>query len=164
MNAQALEFNKKNVLIVDDSIVRGTTSKEIIQMAKDAGAKKVYFASCAPPIRYPHVYGIDLANRKDLIAYQRAEDEIAKEIGADEVIYQTLEDLYKSCQHNSLVSGFETSVFTGKYVTNIDEKYLDYLEKFQESNRTIHEHNGSITDFHGSNINRTFEDISLYNH
>ncbi|KTW27438.1 amidophosphoribosyltransferase [Pneumocystis carinii B80] len=164
LNVQALEFNEKNVLIVDDSIVRGTTSKEIIQMAKDAGAKKIYFASCAPPIRYPHVYGIDLASRKDLIAHQRTETEIAKEIGADEVIYQTLEDLYKSCQHNSLVSGFETSVFTGEYVTNIDEKYLDYLEKFQENNRTIYEHNVSITNFHGCNINRTLEDISLYNH
>ncbi|KAG5513831.1 hypothetical protein PMAC_000869 [Pneumocystis sp. 'macacae'] len=164
LNAQALEFNKKNVLIVDDSIVRGTTSKEIVQMAKDAGAKKIYFASCAPPIRYPHVYGIDLANRKDLIAYQRTETEIAKEIGADEVIYQTLEDLYKSCQHNPLVSDFETSVFTGKYVTNLGNDYLNYLEELHKNDKIIHNDNVSITNFDNNATAKTFEDISLYNH
>ncbi|KAG5437722.1 hypothetical protein PCANB_000435 [Pneumocystis canis] len=165
LNAQALEFNKKNVLIVDDSIVRGTTSKEIIQMAKEAGAKKIYFASCAPPIRFPHIYGIDLPYKKDLIAYQRTEAEIAKEIGADEVIYQTLEDLYNSCRYNPLISDFETSVFTGKYVTNVDENYFDYLEKLRENNKMIHEYNISMTNFDYNNTtNKAIEDVSLYNH
>lgn len=88
LNAMALEFQGKNVLIVDDSIVRGTTSKEIIQMAREAGAKKVYFASCAPAIRYPNVYGIDMPTRHELVAFGRSEEEIAEEIGADQVIFQ----------------------------------------------------------------------------
>ena len=93
LNAMALEFHNKNVLLVDDSIVRGTTSKEIIQMAREAGAKKVYFASCAPPIRYPNVYGIDMPSRRELVAHGKDEEEIAEEIGADKVIYEDLNDL-----------------------------------------------------------------------
>jgi amidophosphoribosyltransferase len=83
-----MEFKDRNVLIVDDSIVRGTTSREIVQMARDCGARRVYFASCAPPIRYPNVYGIDMPTSKELVAFDRSEDEIAKVIGADKVIFQ----------------------------------------------------------------------------
>jgi amidophosphoribosyltransferase len=98
LNAMALEFNDKNVLLVDDSVVRGTTSKEIIQMAREAGAKKVYFASCAPPIRYPNVYGIDMPSRQELVAYGRTNEQIAEEIGADGVIYLELDKLIHSVQ------------------------------------------------------------------
>lgn len=130
LNAMALEFNNKNVLIVDDSIVRGTTSKEIIQMARDAGAKKVYFASCAPAIRYPNVYGIDMPSRQELVAFGRTEDEIAREIGADLVIYEDLQDLIESVRKfNPSLSQFDTSVFDGKYITgDINEEYMMQLE------------------------------------
>lgn len=130
LNAMALEFSGKNVLIVDDSIVRGTTSKEIVQMARDAGAKKVYFASCAPPIRYPNVYGIDMPTRQELVAYMRNEDSVAKEIGADVIIYQKLDDLLESCRKfNSNIKTFDCSVFNGEYVTGrVTSKYLDDLE------------------------------------
>lgn len=130
LNAMALEFNGKNVLLVDDSIVRGTTSKEIIIMAREAGAKKVYFASCAPPIRYPNVYGIDMPTRKELVAFGRNDEEIAKEIGADKVIYEDLHDLTESVRRfNPSVTTFDTSVFDGEYVTkDIDETYFSYIE------------------------------------
>jgi amidophosphoribosyltransferase len=88
LNPMVMEFQGKNVLIVDDSIVRGTTSKEIVQMARDSGAKKVYFASCAPPIRFPNVYGIDMPTRQELVAYNKSENEVAEAIGADQVIFQ----------------------------------------------------------------------------
>ena len=97
LNPIPLEFKDKNVLLIDDSIVRGTTSKEIIQMARDSGAKKVYFASASPPIRYPNVYGIDMPSATELIAHNKNNDQIAKEIGADMVIYQSLPDLIKAC-------------------------------------------------------------------
>ncbi|CAG8617698.1 2220_t:CDS:2, partial [Scutellospora calospora] len=131
LNAMALEFVNKNVLIVDDSIVRGTTSMEIVQMARDAGAKKVYFASCAPPVRYPNVYGIDMPSRRELVAFGRDDDSISKEIGADMVIYQGLDDLVASCQKfNSNITTFDCSVFDGRYVTGgITDEYLDHLEK-----------------------------------
>ncbi|CAG8639595.1 2079_t:CDS:2, partial [Cetraspora pellucida] len=131
LNAMALEFVDKNVLIVDDSIVRGTTSKEIVQMARDAGAKKVYFASCAPPVRYPNVYGIDMPSRQELVAFGRDDDLIAKEIGADMVIYQDLNDLIASCQKfNPNITTFDCSVFNGHYVTGgVTNEYLDRLEK-----------------------------------
>ncbi|RUS28382.1 hypothetical protein BC938DRAFT_481950 [Jimgerdemannia flammicorona] len=130
LNAMALEFHDKNVLIVDDSIVRGTTSKEIIQMARDAGAKKVYFASCAPAIRYPNVYGIDMPSRHELVAYRRTDDQVAEEIGADLVIYEDLQDLVESVRKfNPSLSQFDTSVFDGKYVTgNVSEEYMAHLE------------------------------------
>jgi len=126
-----LEFSGKSVLIVDDSIVRGTTSKEIIQMAKDVGARKVIFASCAPPIRYSNVYGIDMPSRNELVAYHRELDQIAHVIGADLVIYQTLPDLIRSVQQFSTTpTAFDCSVFTGEYVTgDIDEKYLAWVEE-----------------------------------
>ncbi|CAG8538156.1 33727_t:CDS:10 [Racocetra persica] len=131
LNAMALEFVDKNVLIVDDSIVRGTTSKEIVQMARDAGAKKVYFASCAPPIRYPNVYGIDMPSRRELVAFGLDDDSIAKEIGADMVIYQDLNDLVTSCQKfNPNIAAFDCSVFNGHYVTGgVTNEYLDRLER-----------------------------------
>lgn len=130
LNAMALEFSGKSVLIVDDSIVRGTTSKEIIQMAKDVGAVKVIFASCAPPIRYSNVYGIDMPSRNELIAYHRNPSQIAEALGADLVIYQTLPDLVRSVQQfNPKLEAFDCSVFTGEYVTgDIDEKYLEWVE------------------------------------
>ncbi|KAF9484652.1 amidophosphoribosyltransferase [Pholiota conissans] len=136
LNAMALEFVDKNVLIVDDSIVRGTTSKEIIQMAKDVGAKKVIVASCAPPIRYPNVYGIDMPSRKELVAHAKDDAAIAEAIGADLVIFQTLPDLVNSVrQLNTDIKTFDCSVFTGEYVTGgVDEEYLAHLEGLRSDN------------------------------
>ncbi|KAI8451713.1 amidophosphoribosyltransferase [Phakopsora pachyrhizi] len=130
LNAMAMEFEGKTVMLVDDSIVRGTTSKEIIQMARDAGAKSVIMASCAPPIRYPNVFGIDMPSRKELVAHNRTEDEIAAEIGADKVVFQTLDQLIKSCASlNPEITQFDCSVFNGIYVTGgVDEEYLNNLE------------------------------------
>jgi len=118
------------VLIVDDSIVRGTTSREIIQMAKDVGAKKVIMASCAPPIRYPNVYGIDMPSRTELVAHGRTTEQVAHAIGADLVVFQTLPDLVASVrQLNPSIARFECSVFDGEYVTGgVDAAYLDHLE------------------------------------
>lgn len=127
LNALDLEFRKKNVLLVDDSIVRGTTSEQIIQMARDAGANKVYFASAAPPVRFPNVYGIDMPTHEELIAWQREEEEVAQAIGADRVIYQSLPDLIDACKEtrHSLPEDFDCSVFNGCYITgDIDETYL----------------------------------------
>ncbi|KAG1826900.1 phosphoribosyltransferase-like protein [Suillus subaureus] len=136
LNAMALEFSGKNVLLVDDSIVRGTTSKEIIQMAKDVGAKKVIVASCAPPIRYSNVYGIDMPSRTELVAYGRTTQEIAEAIGADLVVFQTLPDLVASVrQFNPSIPTFDCSVFTGEYVTGgVSEEYLHQLELLRADN------------------------------
>ncbi|KAJ1024151.1 hypothetical protein NDA16_002990 [Ustilago loliicola] len=136
LNAMALEFSGKNVLIVDDSIVRGTTSKEIIQMARDAGAKKVIMASCAPPIRYSNVYGIDMPSRQELVAYGRTVEKIAEYIQADMVIYQTLEDLIDSVQQfNPDLKKFDCSVFDGHYVTGgVDAEYIAHLEHLRSEN------------------------------
>ncbi|EIW84930.1 amidophosphoribosyltransferase [Coniophora puteana RWD-64-598 SS2] len=136
LNAMALEFADKNVLLVDDSIVRGTTSREIIQMAKDVGAKKVIVASCAPPIRYSNVYGIDMPSRMELVAHGRNTEEIAQAIGADLVIFQTLPDLVASVrQFNQSISTFDCSVFTGEYVTGgVTEEYLQHLESLRADN------------------------------
>ncbi|KAH9989091.1 phosphoribosyltransferase-like protein [Russula compacta] len=140
LNAMALEFVDKNVLIVDDSIVRGTTSREIIQMAKDVGAKKVIMASCAPPIRYPNVYGIDMPSRAELVAHGRTTEEVAEAIGADLVIFQTLPDLVCSVrQLNPSIERFECSVFSGEYVTGgVDGEYLDHLESLRSDNMKTH--------------------------
>jgi amidophosphoribosyltransferase len=130
LNAIDLEFADKNVMLVDDSIVRGTTSKQIVQMARDAGARKVYFASAAPPVRYPNVYGIDMPAASELIASGRTEAEIAAYIGADRLIYQDLDDLISAVQKKSRsdVQRFDTSVFSGDYVTgDVDATYLDNL-------------------------------------
>ncbi|NCF14988.1 MAG: amidophosphoribosyltransferase [Gammaproteobacteria bacterium] len=130
LNAIPLEFRNKNVLLVDDSIVRGTTSKQIIKLARDAGARKVYFASAAPPVRYPNVYGIDMPAASELIANGRTMDEIETLIGADRLIYQDLNGLIRSVRHdNSAIAEFDTSCFSGEYVTgDVTEEYLDELE------------------------------------
>ena len=130
LNAIELEFKGKNVLLVDDSIVRGTTCKQIIQMARDAGAKKVYFASAAPAVRYPNVYGIDMPSAHELIAHGRTDDEVQELIGADWLIFQDLQDLIAaSTEGNPQITQFECSVFNGNYVTgDVDEKYLKDLE------------------------------------
>ena len=130
LNAMAMEFEGKTVMLVDDSIVRGTTSKEIIQMARDAGAKAVVMASCAPPIRFPNVFGIDMPSRKELVAHNRTEDEIARDIGADKVVFQTLDHLIQSCAaFNPEITQFDCSVFNGQYITGgVDEEYLEKLE------------------------------------
>jgi amidophosphoribosyltransferase len=129
LNAIDLEFEGKNVLLVDDSVVRGTTSEQIIQMARDAGAKKVYFASAAPPVRYPNVYGIDMPAVEELIAHNRTEEEVGVAIGADKMIYQDLEDLIDAVKKgNSKITHFDTSCFDHKYVTgDIDEAYLERI-------------------------------------
>ncbi|MDO9046638.1 MAG: amidophosphoribosyltransferase [Methylobacter sp.] len=130
LNAISLEFEGKNVLLVDDSIVRGTTSEQIIQMARDAGAKKVYFASAAPPVRYPNVYGIDMPAAHELIAHDRTEDEVCVAIGADRVIYQELNDLIDAVRKgNPDIGHFDTSCFSKEYITgDIDDEYLERTE------------------------------------
>ncbi|MDA8541875.1 amidophosphoribosyltransferase [Gammaproteobacteria bacterium] len=129
LNILDLEFEGKNVLLVDDSIVRGTTSRKIIEMAKEAGAKKVYFASAAPAIKYQNLYGIDMPATSELIAANRTDEEVAREIGADWLFYQTLEDLIETCQFgNPDIKEFETSIFTGEYITPLGDTYLEDLE------------------------------------
>ncbi|MGM0784833.1 MAG: amidophosphoribosyltransferase [Pseudomonadota bacterium] len=130
LNAIGIEFQGKNVLLVDDSIVRGTTCKQIIQMAREAGANKVYFASAAPPVRYPNVYGIDMPAASELIAHGRSEAEVGELIGADRIFYQNLDDLKAACRDvNPTLDAFDCSVFDGRYVTgDIDEAYLSALE------------------------------------
>ena len=130
LNAIGLEFRNKNVLLVDDSIVRGTTSRQIIQMAREAGARKVYFASASPPVRYPNVYGIDMPTRQELVGHDRSEQAIAEAIGADWLIYQDLDDLVAAVrQGNPALTEFDCSVFDGHYVTgDVDDAYLRQLE------------------------------------
>ncbi|KAJ2704948.1 amidophosphoribosyltransferase [Coemansia spiralis] len=130
LNAMPTEFKGLNVLLVDDSIVRGTTSREIIQMARDVGAKKVYVASAAPAIRFPNVYGIDMPTGKELVATGRTDAEVATAIGADQIFFQDLEDLIDSCRRfNPAITAFDTSVFDGKYVTgDVSPEYLQKLE------------------------------------
>ncbi|MDD2722277.1 MAG: amidophosphoribosyltransferase [Gallionella sp.] len=130
LNAIGIEFKGKNVLLVDDSIVRGTTSREIVQMARDAGALKVYFASAAPPVRFPNVYGIDMPSRAELIATGRNDDQICAEIGADALIYQDLEDLKSAVRKaNPAIVDFDASCFDGKYITgDITPQYLNAIE------------------------------------
>ncbi len=131
LNAIGLEFKHKNVLLVDDSIVRGTTSREIIQMARDAGAHKVYFASAAPPVLYPNVYGIDMPTPDELIAHGRSEREVCDAIGADWLIYQEVDDLVAATREgNPDIDRFEMSCFTGEYVTgDVGEDYLELLSR-----------------------------------
>ena len=133
LNPIDLEFKDKVVLLVDDSIVRGTTSRQIIEMARASGAKKVYFASAAPPIRHQNVYGIDMAATTELVAHQRSEKEIEEFIKADWLIYQNLDDLIMAAQTgNEEIKQFECSIFDGKYVTDdIDDIYLKNLEELR---------------------------------
>ncbi|HSW12462.1 MAG TPA: amidophosphoribosyltransferase [Solimonas sp.] len=133
LNPIDLEFRGKNVLLVDDSIVRGTTSKEIIQMAREAGAVKVYFASASPPVRYPNVYGIDMPTASELVAHGHTVEELERMLGADKLIYQDLNDLIDAVRAgNPRITRFDTSVFTGEYVTqDISTEYLNQLELFR---------------------------------
>jgi len=129
LNAIELEFRGKNVLLVDDSIVRGTTSKQIIQMARDAGARKVYFASASPPVRHANVYGIDMPATSELVAAGRNEREVEALLGADWLIYQELPDLIEACRTgNTRIHDFDTSCFSGDYVTGVDPAYLEAIE------------------------------------
>ena len=130
LNPVPLEFEGKNVMLVDDSIVRGTTCRQIIEMAREAGAANVYFASAAPPVRYPNVYGIDMPSAAELIAHNRTVEEVCELIGADWLVYQDLEDLIQcSVDGNPDVDGFDCSVFNGQYITgDVDQKYLDRIE------------------------------------
>ncbi|RMH16513.1 MAG: amidophosphoribosyltransferase [Gammaproteobacteria bacterium] len=130
LNAIGLEFRGKNVLLVDDSIVRGTTSQQIIQMAREAGARKVYFASAAPPVRYANVYGIDMPSPSELIAHGRDEDEVCEAIGADGVIYQELQDLIDSITDGRHpIARFDASCFDGNYITpGVTERYLNEID------------------------------------
>lgn len=138
LNTIRSEFSGKNVLLVDDSIVRGTTSIELIQMARDAGAKKVYFASAAPPVRYPNVYGIDIPTRQELVAHGRTIPEIEAILGADHVIYNDLEDVIDAVRHYnpSLIKDMDASCFDGKYITSeVDDEYLEKLESSRGNGR-----------------------------
>jgi amidophosphoribosyltransferase len=134
LNALGREFRGKNVLIVDDSIVRGTTSKEIVQMARSAGARKVTFCSAAPPVRFPHVYGVNMPTRAELVAHGRRIPEIATELGADHLIYQEVEDMRAAITEGSQITDLEMSCFTGEYVTgNVTDEYLAWVEATQKS-------------------------------
>ena len=134
LNAMSSEFAGKNVLIVDDSIVRGTTSKEIVDMAREAGARSVTFTSAAPPVRFPHVYGINMPSKHELVAAGRTIPEIAREIGADHLIYQEVEDMKEAIIGNSSVTELDMSCFTGEYVTGtVSEEYLEWVENNQAS-------------------------------
>ena len=125
LNAIGVEFRGRNVLLVDDSIVRGTTSKQIIQMAREAGARKVYFASAAPPVRYPNVYGIDMPAASELVANGRSEAEVEALLGCDWLVYQDLDDLVAAVSEgNERLTHFDTSCFSGEYVTGVDREYL----------------------------------------
>tara|TARA_B110000444_G_C18727118_1_gene541449 strand:- start:380 stop:1081 length:702 start_codon:yes stop_codon:yes gene_type:complete len=130
LNPVKVEFEGKNVLLVDDSIVRGTTSREIIEMARDAGANKVYMASSAPPVRHPNVYGIDMPSAQELIAHDRTEEEISSLIGADFLVYQDLNDLVDSVKEgNPNIKKFDCAVFDGHYVTgDINQDYLKKID------------------------------------
>jgi amidophosphoribosyltransferase len=134
LNAIELEFKDKNVLLVDDSIVRGTTCNEIIQMAREAGARKVYFASAAPPVRYPNVYGIDMPSADELIAHNKTVEQICAEIGADWLLYQDLDDLIDCAREgNPAIQHYDCSVFDGKYVTgDVDSTYLEHLHEVRK--------------------------------
>ncbi len=130
LNAIDLEFRGKVVLLVDDSIVRGTTSRQIIQMARDAGAAKVYFASAAPPVRYPNVYGIDMPAPQELVAHARSEQQVQEVLGCDWLIYQDLDDLIAACREgNESIEDFDTSCFDGRYVTGLADGYLEGLSQ-----------------------------------
>ncbi len=139
LNAIGLEFEGKNVMLVDDSIVRGTTSEQIIQMARDAGAKKVYLASAAPPVRFPNVYGIDMPAAHELIAHNRTEQEVCSAIGADRLIYQDLEDLVDAVRKgNQNIKHFDTSCFSHDYITgDIDDTYLQRIEALRNDDAQL---------------------------
>ncbi|MEM1113103.1 MAG: amidophosphoribosyltransferase [Pseudomonadota bacterium] len=155
LNPVPLEFEGKNVMLVDDSIVRGTTCRQIIQMAREAGANKVYFASAAPPVRYPNVYGIDMPSAQELIAHGRSEADVRDLIGADWLIYQDLDELVRSSHEgNPEIDGFDCSVFDGEYVSGkVDDAYLEKLEALrnddaQAANRARLQAEGTVVGLH----------------
>jgi amidophosphoribosyltransferase len=153
LNAIGMEFKRRNVLLVDDSIVRGTTSEQIIQMARDAGANKVYFASAAPPVRYPNVYGIDMPAAEELIAHDRTEEEVERALGCDWLIYQDLSDLIEAVQRgNPNIRQFDTSCFNGEYVTgDIDQLYLEQLSHHRNDGaKSVREGTGSTIGLHNA--------------
>jgi amidophosphoribosyltransferase len=135
LNAIGSEFKGKSVLLVDDSIVRGTTSREIVQMARDSGAKRVIFASAAPPVKFPNVYGIDMPTRNELIAYGRSDEEVCREITADALVYQDIEALRRSIiDVNPTLQKLEASCFDGNYITgDISRDYLDRIESIRRN-------------------------------
>ena len=137
LNTVSSVFNNKNVLLIDDSIVRGNTSKQIVQMAREAGAKKVIFASASPPIIFPNVYGIDMPYVKELIAYNKTNDEICNDMGADKLIYQDLNDLILAVKEsNPNIKSFDTSCFDGKYITEgVTAEYLENLHNFRKNGK-----------------------------
>jgi amidophosphoribosyltransferase len=148
LNPMSMEFAGKNVLLVDDSLVRGTTSREIVQMARDSGARKVFFASAAPPVRFPNVYGIDMPTRAELIAAHRSEDEVAREIGADALVYQDLDALKDAVRRaNPRLANFETSCFDGVYITgDITTDYLSSIEIRRNAKRDSAEEEAAQLD------------------
>jgi amidophosphoribosyltransferase len=151
LNAVDLEFRGKNVLLVDDSIVRGTTCEQIIEMAREAGANKVYFASAAPPVRYPNVYGIDMPAKEEFIANNRTIKQIETAIGADWLVYQDLEDLVEAtCDGADVKYDFDCSVFNGEYVTgDINEEYLENLQtKRNDAKKKANNAESGIIDLH----------------
>ncbi|MFK7976744.1 MAG: amidophosphoribosyltransferase, partial [Halioglobus sp.] len=155
LNPVPLEFEGKNVMLVDDSIVRGTTCRQIIEMARDAGAANVYFASAAPPVRYPNVYGIDMPSASELIAHGRTVEEVCELIGADWLVYQDLDDLIRcSTEGNPKVSNFDCSVFSGEYCTgDVDQNYLDRIESLrnddaQNQRRAALQADGAVVGLH----------------
>ncbi|GME67781.1 unnamed protein product [[Candida] boidinii] len=185
----ASEFYGKSVLLVDDSIVRGTTSKEIVNMAREVGAKRVYFASCAPVIRFNHIYGIDLADTKALVGYNKSVEEISNTINADDVFYQDLDDLRDCCQRDEeiqdselaltpvvsrnesvsnilfkdtvpKIDGFEVGVFTGEYITGGEDNYIQELEKVRALNQRMKQSGSCGVD--AADI-KAESDIAIYN-
>jgi amidophosphoribosyltransferase len=132
LNPINLEFRNRVVLLVDDSIVRGTTSKQIVQMARDAGARKVYLASAAPPVRHPNIYGIDMPAADELVAHGRSVEEIEKLLGCDWLIYQDLDDLEAAVREgNPNLPRFDSSCFDGQYVTGIEPGYFERIEQMR---------------------------------
>ncbi|CAM4024004.1 MULTISPECIES: amidophosphoribosyltransferase [Vibrio] len=154
LNAIRSEFKGKNVLLVDDSIVRGTTSEQIIEMARDSGANKVYIVSAAPEVRFPNVYGIDMPSANELIAHGREVDEISALIGADGLMFQSIEDLVSAVGlGNPDINTFETSVFSGQYVTgDVDQKYLDFLDSLRSDDAKLEQ-----------NIAQDLANLEMYN-
>jgi amidophosphoribosyltransferase len=158
LNAIGLEFQDKNVLLVDDSIVRGTTCQQIIEMARDAGARKVYFASASPAVRHPNVYGIDMPTPQELIAHDRTDEEVGRLIGADWLIYQDLPDLVASSAEGSpKIKQFDCAVFDGNYITgDVDQRYLDHIARARaDSNKSqkqaeVEDMGGNIVGLHNA--------------
>lgn len=152
LNAIDLEFQGKNVLLVDDSIVRGTTSQQIVQMARDAGANKVYLASAAPPVRYPNVYGIDMPSAHEFVAHDRDVDQIAQELGVDWLVYQDLPDLVAAINKRSDIECFDTSCFNGEYVTgDVDENYLYYIDSLRnDASKQAEDKSNAVIELHNN--------------